>query len=341
MTILWAGGEDTSYSLITTMIVKTSNFRAAFSRASVSTNAVGTAPPTTWPMSAQAVTPFWSATTAFWVHGQYGPSGGNTTVSNGILLALADSSGVGRILIRGTGTAGQIKISTRNAAGTIVDLVTSVAGAFTAGNPLPFDLFINYAVSGQCALYHHGVVIADTGPSVNVTTDGATTLAQAFFGFVYDGFGTGSAGWSECAVRTTSTLGMAIQTLPPVAAGSTQSWLPNTVGNVNPTAINDTNLVAAVGVNALSEWTVATALPTGNWTIAAVVQEARVSVGLTGPQHFEWLVRTVDGSDNVTGSVAPTNSFANYNGQIWPLNPHTGVAWLAGDLINAGIESLT
>ena len=133
---------------------------------------------------------------------------------------------------------------------------------------------------------------------------------------------------------------MAIQTLPPVAAGNTQSWLPNTVADVNPTTINDTNFVATISANALSEWTVATTLPPGSWTIAAVVQEARVSVGLTGPQHFEWLVRTVDGSDNVTGSVAPTTSFANYS-NIWPTNPHTTAAWAAGGLINAGIESLT
>src|ERR1035437_5064807 len=252
-------------------------------------------------MATASVTPVWGPSSSFWVHGQFGASNNNGTNSNGILLALADSGGVGRILVRGTGTAGQLKISTRNAAGTFVDLVTSVAGAFpAAANPLAMDLFVNYAVSGQATLYWNGAVIADTGPAVNVTTDSATALAQAFYGAVLS---SGNRGyWSECAVRTTSTLGMAMKTLPPVAAGNTQSWLPNTVGNVNPTSINDANFVATTSVNALSEWTVATTLPTGSWAIAAVVQEARVSVGLTGPQHFEWLVRTVDGSDNVTGS---------------------------------------
>jgi hypothetical protein len=38
--------------------------------------------------------------------------------------------------------------------------------------------------------------------------------------------------------------------------------------------------------------------------------------------------------------VNPTTSLANYQNN-WPINPHTGVAWLPGDLINAGIESLT
>jgi hypothetical protein len=333
MTILWAGGEDTSFQTLLSMSVSTNT---SYHRSAYAREAVGGTYGSAWPMTVAAVTPLWGPSSSFWVHGQQSCSA--TPAASGIvILALADSSGVGRILVCGTAVVGQLKISMRNAAGVLTDLVTSLPGTYTSTSPTKaLDLFVNYAVAGQCTLYWDGNVIADTGPGVNVTTDGATTLSQAFFG---GGNSVGGIYWSECAVRTTSTLGMSILTLPPVASGATQSWTPNTVADVNPTAITDANFVTTTAAGALSEWTVATALPPGTWSIAAVVQEARVSVGLTGPQHFEWLVRTVDGSDNVAGSVAPTGSFANYS-KVWPLNPHTGVAWLPGDLIDAGVESL-
>jgi hypothetical protein len=351
-TVYFAGGEDTSFTITGSPppvpITAAGYFRVGFARLAMNMFGGSGAPTTTaWPLATALVTPMFGSISSFWVHGLNNTENSslvfvNFTTTAAIMLGLADSGGVGRILVRGTGTAGQLKISTRNAAGTIVDLVTSAAGAMPAaasGAPIKIDLFVNYAVSGQCTLYANGVIIADTGAGINVTTDGATTLAQVFYGACYNAANYNQT-WSECIVQDTSTLGCALQTIPPVAAGNTQSWLPNTVGNINPTTINDTNFVATTAANALSEWTVATTLPSGAWIIEAVVQEARVSVGLTGPQHFEWLQRTSDGTDHVTGSVAPTTAFSNFQ-NILPLNPHTSAAWNAGELINAGIESLT
>lgn len=331
-TVYFAGSEDSAFSSTANFAGTTSTtfYRSAFARAAISQNNFAAS---AYPPAAYGITPLFGPTSSFWIHAQH-----NNTATGGLnncLLAVLDSSGVGRILVLGTATAGQVKICTRNAAGTIATLVTSAAGALPTSSLVPIDLFINYAASGQCTLYVSGVAIADTGPGVNVTTDSATALAQVQFASLST-----SAGWSECIIQDTSTLGLALQTLAPVAAGNTQSWTPNTVGNVNPTSINDANFVAATAVNSLSEWTVSTTLPAGSWLIEAVVQTARVSVGATGPQHFEWLVRTSDGSDHVTGSVAPTTSFSNFN-NVWPTNPHTSSAWGAGELINAGVESLT
>lgn len=340
MTVIFAGGEDTSFIVGGSTSIRTSGggFRAAFARLSFNTGAA----PTSWPLTNYIATPAFSGMSSLWCHGRYSSvnAGNNNTTTNAILMALSDSSSVGRILVRATGSAGQLKISTRNAAGTIVDLVTSPLNAMpsaASGAPIPVDLFVNYGTSGQIALYVNGAVVADTGVGVNVTTDSATSLTQLWLGGMYT---TSGEDWSEVLIQDNSTLGCSVQTLAPVAAGNTQSWLPNTVGNINPTTINDTNFVAATTSNSLSEWTVSTSLPTGNYSITAVVQEARVSVGTSGPQHFEWLVRTSDGSDNVTGSIAATTGFLNYR-NIWATNPHTGAAWNAGELINAGIESLT
>lgn len=332
-TIYFAGSEDSAFSSLINFGSNTSTnfYRSAFARAGVAQTNFGSSP---YPPLAYAMTPLFGPTSSFWIHAQHNCVA-TTGNNNACMLAALDSSGVGRILVLGTATVGQVKICTRNAAGTITTLATSAAGAVPQASLTSLDLFINYAVSGQVTLYISGVVIADTGPGVNVTTDSATALAQVEFASM-----TTQDGWSECIVQDTSTLGLALQTLPPVAAGNTQSWTPNTVGNVNSNTINDANFVAATAVNSLSQWTVGTTLPAGSWVIEAVVQTARVSIGATGPQHFEWLVRTSDGSDHVTGSVAPATSFGNFS-NVWLTNPHTSAAWNAGELINAGIESLT
>lgn len=338
-TVYFAGTEDVSFTLANATVLVGGTFsRPAFSRAAISINSGSTA----YPPSGYALTPAFAPISSFWVHGQLNNQiVGNITSSGLTLIGVNDSGGVGRILVQGTGTAGQVKLCTRNAAGAITTLVTSAAGALpsTGSSTTPIDLFINYSTSGQVKLLVAGVSIADTGAGVNVTTDSATTLAQVLYGTLSSG--SEQTVWSECLVQDTSTLGAAVQTIPPVAAGNTQSWTPNTVGNVNPATINDTNFVGTTSANALSEWTVATTLPAGSWTIEAVVQAARVSVGSSGPQHFEWLVRTIDGSDHVAGSVAPlVGTFADFGPQVWPTNPHTSAAWNPGELINAGIESL-
>jgi hypothetical protein len=336
--ILFVGGEDTSFASISGFGVFTTNtsFRTAFARYSFNSGGNGsTATPPTVALDTGNFTPV----STLWVHGQLNIT--SNSFSNGsILFYIEDPTGVGRLLVMGTGTAGQVKLATRNAAGTITVIATSAAGAIPSNTaPAAFDLFINYTTTGQITLFSGGATIVDTGPGVNITTDSATTLSRVLYSSILtSGFQTNA--WSECIVQDTTTLGLALQTLPPVAAGNTQSWTPNTVGNINPTSINDSNFVATTADNALSEWTVGTTLPVGSWAIEAVVQNARVSIGTTGPQHFEWLVRTSDGTDHTTGSVAPlVGSFSNFS-NIWPTNPHTGAAWNPGELINAGIESL-
>ena len=331
-TIYWAGGEDSSFVALQGQTVTTSSgfFRAAYARSAVGIYNSGT----TIPLTNYAQTPKFGPASNFWVHGMT-YTNAVTAGAATILLAVADSSGVTRLLVSETGTIGQLQICTCNAAGTITSLVTSLPDTLLADQLCSIDLFVNYGISGQVTCYYNGISVADTGASVNVTTDGATALAEVYYGGLY---GT-SMYWSECIIANGSTLGMAVQTLPPLAAGNTQSWT-GTVADIDETTINDANFINTTATGALSEWTVGTSLPPGNWAILAVVQEARVSVGAIGPQHFEWVVRTSDGSDHVQGTIAPNTSL-NYCGPaIWTTNPHTAAAWNAGDLVNAGIESL-
>jgi hypothetical protein len=333
--VYFAGGEDTSGTAVGTVSVSTvtTTFRANFARESLGIIGAVADPPTN-----RFVLNGWPAQTTFWFHAEsYVVS--TATTNNCQLLALLDSGGVARLCIRGTGTAGQLRLETRTAAGVFTTLVTSAAAVYSAALHA-LDVFVNYSTSGRVTVYLDGVSIMDTGAGVNVTTDSATALANAYV----SNCGTGNTvNWSELLVMDSSTLGAGVWTLTPQAPGNTQSWTPNTLANINKTAISDTTYVSTTAVNALSEWTTPITPPGGTWLVPAIVQEARVSVGATGPLHLEWLCRTIDGTDHVSGSVAPTTSFANYTG-LWPTNPHSGSAWLIGDIatgFNLGIESLT
>jgi hypothetical protein len=339
MTIYFVGGEDTSYLLIAGFGASGSAIRTGFARYSMSANGQSTAIPPT----ARLVTPQIGPATSLWYHARYGNQGdvgGGATINNSTLMAVADSAGTYRIIVASNGTSGILKISKRDNAGTLTTLATSSANAMFASIPtMAIDLFVNYAVSGQATLYINGQNVCDTGPGVDVTTNSVTALGQLILSSHSSSGGNGSC-WSEVIIQDTSTFGLGVQTLAPVAAGNTQSWTPNTVGNINPNTFNDATFVSASTNNSLQEWTLTTTNPTGSWSINAVVQEARFSAGATGPQHFEWLLRTIDGSDNVSGSVAPPiGTFGTFS-NMWLTNPHTGAAWGSGELINAGIESL-
>ena len=172
----------------------------------------------------------------------------------------------------------------------------------------------------------------------DVTTDSATTLNSADFANpVVAG---SQMVWSEIVIADTITINKGLQTLAPLAAGTTQTW-SGVVGNINPTTINDVNFISQGAASALSGWTT-NSLPSGFWIVDAVIQEARAAVGSIGPKHFAWYIY-VSSSNYTTGSNAPSTTFTNFSNQIWSTNPGTSSPWLQSDItgINLGIESLT
>jgi hypothetical protein len=353
-TILFAGGEDTSgFTVIGSNSGMNSpgGYLSAHARvAAWMSNSTSTSDPP----ANRIQTPTFTSTSNLWVHGQVASWVANTGTNNEEAVIIRSPDGVARILVLQTGTAGTLKVSTRNAAGTITDLATSTATfSSTTTNPTAFDLYINYTCSsaGGVQLYIGGTL--GINYSGNPCTDSATSLDQVDFASVNNetgtsagncGGGNGGTCWSEIIIADGNTLGDVLQTLAPQAAGNTQSWTPNTVGDINPTSINNSNFIATGSSNSLSQWTIPT-LATGQFNVLAVVQEAEISVGTTGPQHFEWLLRTKDGTNNVTGSLGPTTvgAFQTFSNQIWATNPTTGVGWVPSDIatgFNLGIESL-
>jgi hypothetical protein len=345
--ILFAGGEDISFTPIGTTQYSLSCAGLAC-RSTFARYAIGGVNSTTVadPPANRMQTPTFTAGSNIWVHGQFFNAVNTTTLNEqGVILRSPD--GVSRIIVRQTGTAGQLKVSTRKSDGTITDLATAT-GTYSTGITA-FDLYVNFTCSGAggVQLYLANVQVINYSGSP-CTTDPATQLNQADFASlnntatlctINNGFC-----WSEIIIADADTRGMALWTLAPAAAGNTQSWTPNTVGNVNPFIFNDLTSVATGSNNALSQWTTPVAAPSGAWNVLAVSQEARLAVGLTGPQHFEWLLRTKDGTNNVTGSMAPLLvNFSNFTNQIWAVNPTTSAAWSISDIaagFNLGVESL-
>lgn len=344
MNVYWGGTEDIDFAAYAGAFA-TSYYDSAWSRTALGLS-VGS---TTWPIAS-----FYSNLgsfgnlSSFWFHCSLSDEGSNATTANGIWLAFADSGGVGRILVRGTGTAGQVKISTRNAAGTITDLSGAISASGALPNvttpPMKVDLFVNYAVSGQIQLYINGVLAADTGAGVNVTTDSATSLSF----FYLSSPSTSGAHWdySQVFVADSDTRGAGLWLVNSNTAGNAQTWT-GTATNVNKAAINDGTFISAASTGLIEEFkSGGIALPTGTFAVAAVIMTSRAEGGSGGgPTRVEYVTR-VGSTDFVGGTwTPPVGSFANDTQNYkQATNPGTSAAWTTADLtattFNYGVESV-
>lgn len=339
MTILYAGGEDTSVTLIGTAagVSGALTGRSAYGRASIG---AGNGTTVADPPANRFQTPTFTAGNLIWLHAQEnGPLGAIACTNNEQAIILRSPDGVSRIVVRQTATNGTLKVSSRNAAGTITDLATASGALTTSTNQI--DLKVDYSSSGGVSLWINGTLVINY--SGDPRTDSATQLNQAEFASVNNSGAATATTWAEIIIADEDTRGMALWSLNPQAAGNTQSWTPNTLANINKATINDATSISTSTNNALSEWTTPTAAPSGSWTVKAIVQEARVEVGVTGPQHFDWVAR-VAGTDYTAGlSLAPSTSFGNFNNRLWATNPATSAAWAITDIasgFNLGIKSL-
>jgi hypothetical protein len=68
----------------------------------------------------------------------------------------------------------------------------------------------------------------------------------------------------------------------------------------------------------------------------------RAAVGASGPQHFNFVVRT-NGTDYASADIAPTLNLSNIGNYILQLNPATGAPWNLADLqaasFNVGLKT--
>lgn len=421
-TIYFSGGEDTSFSLIGSASITTNGslFRPGWARCGVDIQGSAAAdPPPSHALSRKFInksnapaTPsiFYSHAIFSWI-----APGGSAGV-NCQMLRLLDASGNPRLMIRGA-ASNAVKISVRNTAGTISDLVTSAANAlpigglsnnqvdlYTAnnitvsygprtdisfsgsvissvgGNFPRFGLVpgsgftiigsasndgtyvvtagtsntltcgattfvtesagasVLFSTNGLAALYFGGTpIVAFAG---EITANGVSQMAQIDFANVSD---TLPIIWSEPIVSDQPTFTKGVWSRPPTSAGTTQLWLPNTVGNIDEVVINDTNFISTASVNQVSTWAGSVSPPSGGWLVDAIVQEARLAVDASGPQSAQFAVEQ-SGTISTDGVVLPATTFDTFS-WTWPANPLTSADWDLNDIttgtFDLGVESLT
>lgn len=335
-TILFAGGEDVDFVCTGTCSNSTSasTFRSSFARGSYGSVASASDPP-----SNRFSTATFTASTSIWVHAQACVGAGlcstASTTSGDQWLRVMDSGGNATLLLRGTGTANQVKISSRTSGGVFTDLVTC-SSAISDSALSQIDLFIDYGASGSVTLFKDSVQVCTYSGDVT-NGDGSTTLQAVEFA----GVGVGATGyWSEVVVSTTDTRAMALYRLTPNGAGNAVSW-----GGSNPcTAIvnnnpfNDGSFATSSASDQLLQCTTTNTIPAGTWAVNAVVMSARLRRGTSGPQTFNYSTRT-GGSDFTNGvDLSLTTSFANYSNYIQATNPNTTSAWTTSDLTAVGFN---
>lgn len=324
--IYFAGGEDVDFTVIGANPTITGAMRTGWSRCGVQNAAnSGVLDPPANRIHFNFSTPL----SNFWFHALFNGTSGNNTANGQQWIRFMDGAN-SRLMVRGTGVAGQVKVSKRTAAGVFTDLVTSSGAPLWAASQVhQLDIHVVYGVSGSVDIYFDG---NNVGSFVgDTTTDGATTLSGGEFAepaFV-------SYQHSELIVSDSDTRSMGLVTLNSTVAGATQAWT-GTATNVNGTTINDANFISAATAALVQEYK-PTTLPPGSFDVPAVVMSARAVVGASGPQHVDFITRIAT-TDFASADFAPGTSFGNIPNYIQAVNPATGVSWVTGDLIAANLQ---
>jgi hypothetical protein len=331
MAILFAGGEDCDAELVTAGVgfdTGGNGRRVGYGRGALFTQYYSNTDPNDYRVKFLK----WNAPASdFWASFYW------YAAVNGALntqwVSFYDPAGVRRLVIRGTG--GDMKLSTRNAAGTLADI-----GVLTSANPnlsqtVKVDIHVNYAAAGSVSIYFNGVLKATV--SGNLLTDAATTLQQLEIG----GLGYGDRCWfSEVIVATTDTRSMSLVTLTTSNAGAAQNWT-GAAANVNQAAMTNDAQYVWTDTNDTVQQYLPGALPVGAFNVKALVHSARALVGATGPQHLAFVTR-VGSTDYASPDKSPLQSFGGVN-HIQETNPATAAAWSVDDitpaLLQYGIKS--
>lgn len=333
--VLYAGSEDIDFTCTGACTVVTSgggtNYRTAWVREAYSVSGSGA---TSDPPTNRFATAVFASTQEIWLHFQYN-QGSSATDSNAQVIRLTDDAGNAAIIVRGTGSTGQVKISSRTSGGVFTDLATCTASTFPSGSLQQIDLHAKLAVSGQLDLYAGGVSICTfTGDTTN--GDGSTLWTKASVAGLKS---TDTSYYSEVIVEDASTLSKNYLALYPNASGNQTQWTganPCTT-ILNATAVNDATFVSTSTNSQTEQCATYNTIPSGIYSVDAVQMSARAQRGASGPQHFDFVTRTAS-TDFYSSDQAPTTSFTNFQNYLQATNPNTSAAWLTSDLTAAGFN---
>lgn len=330
-TLLFAGTEDIDFQSCTgtcTITTTAGRFRTTWSRQAVSIAGSTADPPTNY-----TLTPTFANQTTIWLHYQ-GYINTVATQNNAQAFCIFASDGNPAVCLRGTGTNGQTRIDTRNTSGTFATLVTCTAGTFPAATLQQIDFKLTYAAAGAAELFVNGSSVCSF--SGDTTTNSRTAVNQVRISGMPGTASGNNVGISEIIVGTTDTTGLNVLDMYTTNDGNSVAWGGSSVcaSIWNAGVFSDGSFASTPTNNLIHQCTVNSTQPSGTYNVIGTVQSARVLVGATGPQHFQFNTRT-GGSDFNSADKSPTGAFSNFPNYIQTTNPNTTNPWAISDLTDA------
>lgn len=317
--ILARCGEDLGCTLTNFTIYTLNHYDPTYARASLVSD---TSVSTSYPATNRVELPF-TAASSFWATGRYMTTGWSGTAGN-IFMEFADAGGVVRLVLRSdTGASGgqATKLSKRNAAGTLTDLVTGMTLCSTLDYDCRIDVHIVYGTSID--IYANGVSIGTY--SGDPRTDSATQLARVDYA---GGMGFPQVvHWSELFVADEDTRLLRLLTCAPANSGTEQTWTGALVANINETDTDDTSNSTSF-TEQRSNWSNCT-LPAGSESVrdVATCNRTRRHNAGGGPQNYRDTVYIGTTDYDSVSDTTPGTSFGSACYGWGGTSPATGSNW--------------
>lgn len=279
-------------------------------------------------------TPVWSAPSSNFWHRWTLAVGPLAQSLDNEVISWNSPDGVKRLVLR-SNDFGEMKLSTRTAAGVYTDLAVSSGWMPTSSVSYKMTAHVVYAVAGSFTLYQDGVsILSYTG---DLTTDGAIELNQSSMG----NQGVWFMSWSEMIVATTDARSMGLWTVAPDSSGALLQWSgpasPCSTSNLGATSFNDSTFWDTDVTGLLELCAVNTPVPSGGpYAVDAVVKSARMVATASSPQSVRFIDRI--GGVNYAGVdlAIPVTAEGESVRSIQSLSPATGLGWTTGDFTAAG-----
>jgi hypothetical protein len=316
MTILWFGGEDIDFPAGNAVANNGSGFRSSYARTALNcSSGVNT-------VSARSLAFSGGALTSFWLHAQLTLATGAQPYRAAGLAQTANGTASGLYVGNDSSTASKVALWKLD--GSTWTELASESGASLSSAPQAVDMQVtNFGATATVNVYVAG--------TLKITYSGSTAITGVSnLDCVSLPGNSGVFVASEIIVADADTRAMSLVTMAPNAAGDANNWTTGTYASINPTTINDANVIA---VNTTGQDFQANCidLPSGSFSVNAVKVAARaeVTAGST-PTSVKLGVKT-GGTVNVDAGHTLTAAFTTYE-RLMTTNPVTSAAWLSSDM---------
>lgn len=314
MSVLFVGTErECFYSDIDDIDTGTA-FDSAYARSSINL----------WHSHVYAWSPYWSPVTEAWMHFDLVQAGTSSGYSAWRFILQTDA-GVNVASIVGGGNGGPLSIarwtgSAWSASGTLGTLTGTTRGTF--------DCRVVCGASGSIELFKDGL-------SLGILTG---AFGANIGRVVFTGGNNTQPKISQVVIADEMTLGWKVKTIPAIGAGANTDW-DGAYTDINENSQVTDHTFMAGDANDEQTFVGAGYTPAGGVEIAAVVVNARLKKGNSGPTQAQLMLRK-GGTDyfSATKSLAAGAFGFQPVQHIFEVDPDTGVTWTPSDAGDASLE---